>query len=171
MPSPTDAPKVRVGVSAFILKSTQEPRNNPRFLIGERINAHGAGTWALPGGHLEFGETPEVCAAREVEEETGLKVKGVRFLTATNDYMPSDNKHYVTMVTVCERQDERAEPQLLEPDKCRAWEWVSWEDLLRWAEQQRDAKGKGGEVIVEKKLFTPLLSLIEQRPGFLPVNV
>jgi 8-oxo-dGTP diphosphatase len=32
----------------------------------------GAGFWTLPGGGLEFGESPEAAAVREVEEETGL---------------------------------------------------------------------------------------------------
>ncbi|MDQ0170725.1 NUDIX domain-containing protein [Paenibacillus tundrae] len=30
------------------------------------------GTWDLPGGRLEFGETPELALHREIEEETGL---------------------------------------------------------------------------------------------------
>jgi len=30
------------------------------------------GNWGLPKGHLEEGETPQVAALREVEEETGL---------------------------------------------------------------------------------------------------
>jgi 8-oxo-dGTP pyrophosphatase MutT (NUDIX family) len=32
----------------------------------------GHGNWGLPKGHLEAGETPEVAAIREVQEETGL---------------------------------------------------------------------------------------------------
>lgn len=33
------------------------------------------GYWNFPGGRMEGGETPEACVAREVMEETGLRVK------------------------------------------------------------------------------------------------
>ncbi len=55
------------------------------------------GTYALPGGHLDFGESFEQCAAREVKEETGLNVQDVRFLTATNTVFGDAGKHYVTI--------------------------------------------------------------------------
>lgn len=54
------------------------------------------GTFALPGGHLEFDETFEKCGEREVEEETGLKIGNLRFLTATNSVF-DESKHYVTV--------------------------------------------------------------------------
>ncbi|KAI4179112.1 MAG: hypothetical protein L6R41_008026 [Letrouitia leprolyta] len=160
--------RVRVGVGVFILESTSpQSVDNPRFLIGKRINAHGAGTWATPGGHLEFGETPETCAAREVLEETGLNVTNVRFLTTTNDYMPDDSKHYVTLFMVCVRENIEQEPRILEPEKCEAWEWASWENLLRWVRQTSETQNRA----VEKKLFTPLLNLIQQRPNVNPVDL
>jgi ADP-ribose pyrophosphatase YjhB (NUDIX family) len=43
-------------------------------------------TWAMPGGSLDAGELPTTGVAREVEEETGLKVLPVRLVGL--DYWP-----------------------------------------------------------------------------------
>jgi len=159
--------QVRVGVGAFILSSSSAHNpQNPTFLIGKRIGSHGAGTYALPGGHLEFGESPEECAAREILEETGLRVKNLRFLTATNDVMERDQKHYVTMFVVCERVNGDEEARVMEPDKCEGWEWSSWEELVELVEREKGVKE--GEVL-GRRLFQPLVDLVVQRPGVVPV--
>jgi 8-oxo-dGTP diphosphatase len=157
-----ESPKVRVGVGVFILQSLHESPTNPCFLIGKRKGSHGAGTYALPGGHLEFGESPEECAIRELMEETGMKVTNIRFLTATNDLMEIENKHYITLLVVCERENADAQPQIMEIDKCEGWAWVTWDTLLEWIRS-------GSQT--DRKVFTPLVSLIEQRPGLVPLGV
>ena len=43
------------------------------------------GTWWLPGGGLEFGETPEECLVREFMEETALEVRVRRLLDVVTD--------------------------------------------------------------------------------------
>ena len=73
------SPQVRVGVGCFVI-STQHP---DCILFGERKGSHGAGKLALPGGHLEMGETWEQCAQREVQEETNLEVEDIRFVYVT----------------------------------------------------------------------------------------
>jgi 8-oxo-dGTP diphosphatase len=36
---------------------------------------YAAGMWGIFGGHVEEGETPEQAAAREIEEELGLRLR------------------------------------------------------------------------------------------------
>lgn len=38
--------------------------------------------WGLPGGHIEAGEAPEVCAAREVYEEASVRVANLKMIGA-----------------------------------------------------------------------------------------
>ena len=55
------------------------------------------GRWSPPGGHLDFGESPADCAARETREETGVRVTDMEFVALTNDLLPDTGKHYVTV--------------------------------------------------------------------------
>jgi 8-oxo-dGTP diphosphatase len=55
------------------------------------------GFWSTPGGHLDFGESPDVCAARETWEETGVSVSNVEFVAITNDVLHDVGKHYLTV--------------------------------------------------------------------------
>jgi 8-oxo-dGTP diphosphatase len=45
-----------------------------RLLVIRRGHAPSAGTWSIPGGRVEPGETLEAAAVREAREETGLDV-------------------------------------------------------------------------------------------------
>ena len=111
-----------VGVGAIVLREG-------KVLLGLRLGSHGSGTWALPGGHLEFGETVESCARREVLEETGLALGVVSSGPYTSDVFPDVEKHYVTLFVVAE--SGQGEPRRMEPTKCAEWRWFNWDELPR----------------------------------------
>ena len=53
-------------------------RNNGKTLMIHRVkkeNDYHQGKWNGVGGKFDEGETPEECVTREVEEETGLRIK------------------------------------------------------------------------------------------------
>jgi ADP-ribose pyrophosphatase YjhB (NUDIX family)/SepF-like predicted cell division protein (DUF552 family) len=53
------------------------------------------GEWSLPGGHIEGGETPEAAVIRELEEETGLKLKDKPQIIETRE--DNDTGFYVKL--------------------------------------------------------------------------
>lgn len=113
----------RVGVGVIVRRGSQ-------VLMGLREGSHGAGTWALPGGHVEPGETPCESAARELEEEHGIRVSPEKLREAghwTTDLFPEVNKHYVTLYVIWDWDGQ--EPQICEPNKCQAIQWAEWSDL------------------------------------------
>jgi 8-oxo-dGTP diphosphatase len=112
--------RVQVGVGAVV-------RDGGRILVLRRAGAHGAGMWGLPGGHQEFGETPEDTAARETLEETGLVVRPTVRLGFTDDPMPEIERHYVTLFIGCARLG--GEPELREPEKASALAWLTTDEL------------------------------------------
>lgn len=112
--------EARVGIGVFIFK-------NGKFLIGHRQGSHGEGTWAIPGGHLEFGESFEQTAIREVAEENGLHIDNLKIGAVTNDIFESENKHYVTVWMTSHWRS--GEPEILEPHKCLEWRWVDFDTL------------------------------------------
>ena len=65
---------------------------NGKTLIMKRVrtSTDGLGYWELPGGGLEYGETPHEALKRELREETGLKIKIIKpiytFTAIREDY-------------------------------------------------------------------------------------
>ena len=169
---PAQPQRPRVGIGVFVLSPTTN-----KFLLGLRLGSLGAHTWGLPGGHLEFGESFESCAVREVREETGLTVRDTRFLTATDGVI--EGQHYVTVFMVADLEEEGDEErvEVREPEKCGGWRWVGWGAMCAWAAAAATAEGSGGlgsgagageAGPGETRLFSPLLNLLEQRPGVVP---
>jgi len=108
----------RIGVACVVLKDDQ-------ILLGKRKNSHGEGLWACPGGHLEWGETLQACAARELFEETGLIATHLRegpFVEVIRE-----DAHYITFLIFID--SFTGSPTLKEPHKCEGWEYFPKKNL------------------------------------------
>ena len=70
----TDLPKHHVSVAGVIFDDER------RILL---IRRRDTGAWEIPGGILKLDESIEAGLVREVEEETGIRVRPVRFSGST----------------------------------------------------------------------------------------
>ncbi|KXH42637.1 hypothetical protein CSIM01_09599 [Colletotrichum simmondsii] len=143
-PAPEEDPNfahTRSGATAII-------ERNGMVIVGKRLGSHGAGKLQMPGGHLEKNEHPFVCAVRETFEETGLVVKPIKKGPWTSDVFEKEAKHYITTFVWCKMEDETAEPERKEKDKCEGWLWKSAQEL------RND--------INEGKAFLPLENLLAE---------
>lgn len=69
-----DYPRPAVTVDAIIF--WLQPQDLQVLLIKRKQDPF-KGCWSFPGGFMDMDETPEAALVRELEEETGLKVKDV----------------------------------------------------------------------------------------------
>jgi 8-oxo-dGTP diphosphatase len=102
--------------------------NNKILLIKRAIDPF-KGKWALPGGHLEYGETTEKCVIREVQEETGLEVGVIKLLGVYSDPGRDPRGHTVTVIYLCKAEKGEAHAG---DDAAETW-WFPLDDLPEMA--------------------------------------
>ncbi|WP_430243380.1 NUDIX domain-containing protein [Neorhizobium sp. DAR64861/K0K2] len=96
-------------------------RDDGRVLLCRRLKAPEAGYWNIVGGKVDKMEPSVDAARREAEEETGLSIGKVEFLCATEQILPEDAQHWISMIYVT--RDFSGEPRLTEPDKLSDLGW------------------------------------------------
>ena len=108
-----------IGVIVLVFK-------DGKVLFGKRKSKLSTDTYGVPGGHLEYMESFEDCARREVREETGMEIQNIRFLFAgnTTHFAP---KHFVNIGLVADWAAH--EPQNIEPEKCEGWAWYDLDKI------------------------------------------
>jgi 8-oxo-dGTP diphosphatase len=118
--------KVGAGFGVLMIKDN-------KILLGKRHEdpekasslLNGAGCWTMPGGKLDFGESFEDGAKREVKEETGITLNDVDVICVNNDMV--ETAHFITIGLISE--DFEGEPKVMEPDEITEWQWFSIDNL------------------------------------------
>jgi 8-oxo-dGTP diphosphatase len=62
--------------------------------------------WAIPGGFVDYGESVEVAARREAEEETGLKVELIEQFHVYSDPNRDPRQHTLSVVFIATAMGE-----------------------------------------------------------------
>ena len=114
----------RVGVGAIVI-------NDGKVLLVKRGIPPGKDLWAIPGGHVELGETLQETAEREILEETGIIIKA-RDPVYTFDLIERDNPgkirfHYIVVDLMAEyiSGEPHGDDDALEAS------WLSWEEIKK----------------------------------------
>ena len=116
----------RAGAAVMIVK-------DGKVLLGKRnvdpekagSQLHGEGTWTLPGGKVDFGETIHNAAIRELKEETDLDAKKLELISVTDEIV--HDAHFVSMGFVCTEWE--GEVKTMEPEEITEWRWFPLDEL------------------------------------------
>jgi phosphoglycolate phosphatase-like HAD superfamily hydrolase/ADP-ribose pyrophosphatase YjhB (NUDIX family) len=80
--------------------------------------------WGIPGGKIKWGETSEAALRREILEETGLKISGIKFVLAQDCIHSKEfyrDAHFVLLNYTCRCQGK---PKVVLNDEGREFRWV-----------------------------------------------
>lgn len=106
---------------------------NGKILLGKRhpdpdkadSEFRSSGEWSLPGGKLDWGESLENGAIREVKEETGITIKNPQVISVHNCI--NEHAHFVTIGLLVKEWSGKA--KVMEPDEITKWQWFDLNDL------------------------------------------
>lgn len=113
----------RLGVLAVVV-------HEGHALLVQRANPPDAGLWGFPGGKVDWGETVEAAALRELIEETGVEAEAGAVLGQTDAITRTATGevafHYHLVAVLCRYRG--GEPQA--DDDALAAEWVPVAEVL-----------------------------------------
>lgn len=80
--------------SPRLIVSVLVKKDNKYLLVKEKLEDDKE-YWIIPGGGVEFGESLEAAAKRELKEETGLDVQNLKFIDFKEAIFPDHNYHTI----------------------------------------------------------------------------
>jgi 8-oxo-dGTP diphosphatase len=94
---------------AIIISHTAIIDKQGRILVLRRSASEKVlpGFWDFPGGTVKLKEDPAAGAIREVKEECGLRVSGLRLLACTSNWDRKKQENFVTLIFITKKYSGR----------------------------------------------------------------
>jgi ADP-ribose pyrophosphatase YjhB (NUDIX family) len=78
----------RIGAAVLVV-------HEDKVLLGKRNKTNAYGKWVIPGGGVDFGESLEQAAIRELKEETNIDITNLSFLRFKEIIFPDHDYHRI----------------------------------------------------------------------------
>ena len=101
-------------------------RENQVLMLRRFNTGYADGLYSVPAGHLDGGETVRAAAAREAEEEVGVRIEADDITFSTVMHRIEDDERVDFFVHVHKWEGE---PFNAEPEKCDDLRWVEIDQL------------------------------------------
>lgn len=143
------------GQAADAIVLATGPDGIRRLLMVQRSDGHG---WAIPGGHVDPGETGLEAAIRELAEETGLRIPGASWEVLAPRIVPdpraTDEAWMVTTPAVTDLGEVAVLPEVCGDDDADAAAWIPAGDYDGLAEY---LSASGGVFAAHRDLIRAVL--------------
>lgn len=116
-----DTPANTVDNLIFTYIEKDGVRSLGKLLLIKRGNHPSIGWWALPGGFVDFNENLDIAAARELEEETGIKGLKAIQLGTYGDYDRDPRTRIITTAYVSLVKEDTLEAKAGDDASDAAW--------------------------------------------------
>ena len=114
----TDFPGVGTGLAII---------RDGKLLLYRRALPPEAGCWNIVGGKVDHMEHSADACRREAEEESGLSIGRMDFLTLSEQIFEDDRHHWLSVIYMT--RDADGEPRVTEPEKLPEFGWFMLDDL------------------------------------------
>jgi len=152
-------------MTRFTVSASVFLHRDGEILILKRAGGYASGGWFVPGGHVEFGETPLQAAVRETEEEAGIVLDPATLsLVGVTTYYPEPDLQHLGVIYLAPCP---AEAECVLNEEHAGFRWVTPEYYRRrfLDEERTRTLGIGDDLVLTTREIRRVTEAVMQALG------